>query len=193
MKHESQAARAMRRTGGRIGAGQDLGGETAPGQVSIEDIAHVLASTCCFAGRARTFYSIAQHDYLASTIVPPDDALAALLLHAGDALRKLLAACLDAESQTTADILADLGAPPCLPPSVKYADLVLRAIARRDLDPPHDDAWIGTTQASPLARPIQPLAPIVAKHLFVDRYYELHPEVASERFRSIAAGRRGTK
>lgn len=173
MKHESQAAHAMRRTAGPIGAGQDLGGDTAPGQVSIEEIAHVLASTCCFAGRARTFYSVAQHDYLASTVVPPDDALAALLLHAGDALRKLLAACLDAESQTTADILADLGAPPCLPPSVKYADLVLRAIARRDLDPPHDDAWIGTTQASPLARPIQPLAPIVAKHLFLDRYNEL--------------------
>lgn len=193
MKHESQAAHAMRRTAGRIGAGQDRGGNTAPGQVSIEDIAHVLASTCCFAGRARTFYSVAQHDYLASTIVPPDDALAALLLHAGDALRKLLAACLDAESQTTADILADLGAPPCLPPSVKYADLVLRAIARRDLDPPHDDTWIGTTQVSPLARPIQPLAPIVAKHLFVDRYYELHCAVDGERFRSIAAGRRATK
>ncbi|MCK0509839.1 hypothetical protein [Aromatoleum buckelii] len=173
MKHESQAAHVMRRTAGRIGAGQDRGGNTAPGQVSIGDIAHVLASTCCFAGRAHTFYSVAQHDYLASTIVPPEDALAALLLHAGDALRKLLAACLNAESQTTADILADLGAPPCLPPSVKYADLVLRAIARRDLDPPHDDAWIGTTQASPLARPIQPLAPIVAKHLFLDRYNEL--------------------
>ena len=176
MKHESQAPHAMRRTDGPIGAGQDLGGDTAPGQASIEDIAHVLASTCCFAGRARAFYSIAQHDYLASTIVPPDDALAALLLHAGDALRELLAACLDAESQTTADLLADLGAPPCLPPSVKYADLVLRAIARRDLDPPHDDAWIGTTQSSPLARPIQALAPIVAKHLFIDRYYELRPQ-----------------
>ncbi|NMG27834.1 hypothetical protein [Aromatoleum evansii] len=193
MKHEFQTAHAMRRTGGPVGAGQDLRGDTSPGQVSIEDIAHVLACTCCFAGRARTFYSVAQHDYLASTVVPPDDALAALLLHAGDALRKLLAACLDAESQTTADILADLGAPPCLPPSVKYTDLVLRAIARRDLDPPHDHAWIGTTQTSPLARPIQPLAPIVAKHLFIDRYYELHLEVGKDRFRSVAAGRRATR
>lgn len=176
MKHESQAAHAMRRTGGPIGADQNLGGDTVPGQVNIEDIAHVLASTCCFAGRAHTFYSVAQHDYLASTIVPPDDALAALLLHAGDALRKLLAACINAESQTTADILADLGAPPYLPPSVKYADLVLRATERRDLDPPYEDAWTGTTQSSPLARPIQALAPIVAKHLFIDRYYELRPQ-----------------
>lgn len=173
MKQEFQTTRSMRRTVTPIGAGHDLGKNTAPGQASIEDIAHVLASTCCFAGRAHTFYTIAQHDFLASTVVPPDDALAALLLHAGDALRELLPACLDAEGQTTADILADLGAPPCLPPSVKYADLVLRAIARRDLDPPHNDALIGAAQASPLVRPIQALAPIVAKHLFVDRYYEL--------------------
>ena len=193
MKQESQAPRAMRRIGGLTGARQDIGHNTAPGQVSIEDIAHVLASTCCFAGRARIVFSIAQHDYLASTIVPPDDALAALLLHAGDALKELLPACLDAEGQAIADVLADLGAPPCLPPSVKYADLVLRATERRDLHPPHDDAWTGTTQASSLAPPIQPLAPIVAKHLFLDRYYELRPETDPERFGSVSRGRRDTK
>lgn len=176
MKQEFPAPRAMRRLGDLTGAGQVIGDTPAPGQVSIEDVAHVLASTCCFSGRARTFYSIAQHDYLASTIVPLDDALAALLLHAGDALKELLPACLDPEGQATADILAHLGAPPCLPPSVKYADLVLRATERRDLDPPYDDAWTGTTQSSPLARPIQALAPIVAKHLFIDRYYELRPQ-----------------
>lgn len=176
MKQEFPAPRAMRRLGDLTGAGQVIGDNPPPGQVSIEDVAHVLASTCCFAGRARTFYSIAQHDYLASTIVPLDDALAALLLHAGDALKELLPACLDPEGQATADILAHLGAPPCLPPSVKYADLVLRATERRDLDPPYDDAWTGTTQSSPLARPIQALAPIVAKHLFIDRYYELRPQ-----------------
>ena len=107
--------------------------------------------------------------------------------------RSLLPACLDAEGQAIADVLADLGAPPCLPPSVKYADLVLRATERRDLHPPHDDAWTGTTQASSLAPPIQPLAPIVAKHLFLDRYYELRPETDPERFGSVSRGRRDTK
>lgn len=175
MKHESQAVRAVRRIDQPVGAGQALGERTAPAEVSIEDIAHILASTCCFAGRARTFYSIAQHDYLASRIVSPDDALAALLLHAGDAVKVLFPACLDTEGQLTADVLADLGAPPCLPPSVKYADLVLRATARRDLDPSYEDAWIGTAHPSPLARPVHPLAPIVAKHLFVERYFELRP------------------
>jgi hypothetical protein len=183
MKQESQAPRPMRRLGELTGARQGFGDNTAPGPVSIEDVAHVLASTCCFAGRARIVFSIAQHDYLASTIVPPDDALAALLLHAGEALKELLPACLDAEGQAIADALADLGAPPCLSPSVKYADLVLRATERRDLDPPHDDAWTGTTQASPLAQPIRPLAPIVAKHLFVDRYYELRIARDAERLR----------
>lgn len=193
MKQEFPASRAMRRLGDLTGAGQVIGDDPVPGQVSIEDVARVLAGTCCFSGRARTFYSIAQHDYLASAIVPLDDALAALLLHAGDALQELLPACLDPEGQTTADILADLGAPPYLPPSVKYADLVLRATERRDLDPPHDDAWTGTTQASPLPRPIQALAPIVARHLFLDRYHELRPEVDIERVRRLSAGRRVTR
>lgn len=181
MKQDTQAARAMRRIGDPIRAGQDLRGGTAPDPISIEDIAHVLASTCCFAGRARTFYAVAQHDYLVSTLVPPDDALAALLLHGGFALKVLLPACLDVEGQATADVLADLGVPPCLSPSVKYTDLVLRATERRDLDPPYDDAWTRTAQASPLAQPIQPLAAIVAKHLFIDRYYELQPRADRRR------------
>ena len=101
-----------------------------------------------------------------------------LVVKSPDGIRR---ACLDAEGQAIADVLADLGAPPCLPPSVKYADLVLRATERRDLHPPHDDAWTGTTQASSLAPPIQPLAPIVAKHLFLDRYYELQPQADRRR------------
>lgn len=182
MKQDIHAARTLRRIGAPIRAAQDLHGGTAPEHISIEDIAHVLASTCCFAGRARTFYAVAQHDYLLSTLVPPDDALAALLLHGGEALKVLLPACLDVEGQATADVLADLGVPPCLSPSVKYADLVLRATERRDLEPPYDDAWTGTAQASPLAQLIEPLAPIVAKHLFIDRYYELRPHRTTGRW-----------
>ncbi|MDT3671806.1 MAG: hypothetical protein ROZ37_15930 [Aromatoleum sp.] len=181
MKQEFQAPLGVHRIGNLTDPDHGIGGNTAPCSVSIEHVAHILASTCCFAGRASAFYSVAQHDYLASTIVPPEDALAALLLHAGDALKELVPLCLDAEGQTTADILADLGAPPCLPASVKYADLILRTTARSDLDPSQEDAWIRTTHASPLTQPIQPLAPIVAKHLFVDRYFELRPEADPRR------------
>jgi hypothetical protein len=141
--------------------------------VRIEDIAHALASTCCFAGLTKTFYSIAQHDYLASMIVPPQDALAALLLNAGEALEQILPGHIGGEGQAAADVLARFGVPTPLPPSVRDADLVLRATEQRD--PPQGETWTQIPEAPPLPLKIQPLPPFVAKHLFLDRYYELRP------------------
>ncbi|NMG16245.1 hypothetical protein [Aromatoleum bremense] len=158
----------------RSGAYPDRTATAAP-FVRIEDIAHALASTCCLAGQTRIFYSIAQHDYLASMIVPPQDALAALLLDVGEALRQLLPECFGSGTYVPTDIMARLGVTTPRSPTVAHADLVLRATERRDLGRPHDDPSPGTAQATPLALKIQPLPPFVAKHLFLDRYYELRP------------------
>ncbi len=161
--------------------------------IRIEDIAHALANVCCAEGRTGTFYSIAQHNYLASMLVPPRDALAALLLHADKTLEQLVPECLEIEGHSAAEVLARLGVPAELPLSVKCADLILAATERRDLGPACDDAANGTGDVRPLPLKIQPLPPIVAKHLFLDRYYELRPEADAERCRRVAAGRRGAK
>ncbi|MCK0508665.1 phosphohydrolase [Aromatoleum anaerobium] len=182
MKHDSPGLRAARRIApGKIRPATDAGDATMTADhVRIEDIAHVLATTWCFAGQTKTFYSLAQHDYLASVMVPPQDALPALLLDIEDALRQLLASR-EMNGRTTAAIRAKFGVSGALPSSVRDADLILRATEQRDLERPRDSLCPALLQVRPLSLKLQPLPPIVAKHLFIDRYYELRPQADPRR------------
>lgn len=155
--------------------------EPAGNAVLVTDIAHALSHVCRFAGHTREFYSVAQHSVLASRIVPPEDALAALFHDATEAyigdvarpLKQLLPDYKAIEARLQADIFAKLGLPAELPASVKRADLILLATEQRDLMPAHDDEWALIADVEPLAERIEPWSCWVACTMFLDRYREL--------------------
>jgi len=56
-----------------------------PEQISLTDIAHALSNLCRFAGHTPTFYSVAQHSYLAASLVAHEHKLATLFHDATEA------------------------------------------------------------------------------------------------------------
>ncbi len=150
----------------------------------IEDIAHALANLCRFTGHTRQFYSVAQHCVLASDIVPPDDARAALCHDAAEAflgdvsrpLKTLLPDYKRLEKSVEAEVFLRLGVALPLPESVHVADLVMLATERRDLMPDDGVAWGVLQHVTPLQSPIEPWSSVEAESRFLRRWAELTGE-----------------
>lgn len=156
----------------------------SPEFIRIEDIAHALSNLCRFTGHVRHFYSVAQHSYLASHLVPPEDALVALLHDASEAyiadisrpLKPYLTNYAEIETRIMEAVLKAFGLPTAMPPSVKRADLILLASEKRDLmlpDVPGDEDWDCISGIEPTPARITPWAPSAAKFLFLDRFAEI--------------------
>lgn len=148
-----------------------------PEDIEIEDIAHALANICRFTGHVREFYSVAQHCVLASCLVPPRDALAALLHDAAEAyvtdvsspLKPHLGGYKDIEKRIEKAVMTRFGITE-MPATVKRADMVLLVTERRDLLPKTIDAdeWQGF-DVIPMPVVIKPLPPAEAKKRFLER------------------------
>jgi hypothetical protein len=153
-----------------------------PDDIRIEDIAHHLSNICRFTGAVREFYSVAQHSVLVSQIVPPQDALAALLHDASEAyitdiskpLKPHLGGYAEIETRIMEVVLQVFGLPTCLPDSVKRADLILLATEKRDLMPAHGDDWDLIRDIPRLQEEIVPLPPRAARARFMDRFCQLY-------------------
>jgi len=103
-----------------------------PSEVCIEDIAHHLSMLCRYTGACRQFYSIAEHSWHVSRMVPEEDALAGLLHDAPEAytndINRPLKRSPGMEGYRAIErlnheaIFFRFGLPPTIPHSVERAD-----------------------------------------------------------------------
>ncbi|RCV86950.1 phosphohydrolase [Billgrantia montanilacus] len=152
--------------------------------IDDRDIAQALSRICRFGGHSRQFYSVAQHCVLASHLVPPEDALAALLHDAPEAyigdmispLKAMLPAYQAVEQRIWSAIAQRFDVDPVMPASVKQVDLQLLATERRDLLPYSPQEWTCLEGVSPLSAQIEPWSPDMASLAWGLRLQELLAE-----------------
>lgn len=144
---------------------------------NIETIAHALSNICRYTGHCSSFYSVAQHSYLVSLIVPNEHQLAALLHDAAEAflgdvsqpLKKLLPDYQRLELLTEQAIFKHFDIPFPLDPCIKEADLRILVTESRDLM----KTIIRIPGYSPVPIRVKPWEPAKAKMYFLRRYNEL--------------------
>lgn len=156
--------------------------EPDPDTIRIEDIAHGLSNTCRFAGQTK-FYSVAQHSYLVSCILPPELKLQGLMHDAAEAyigdvpkpLKNLLPDFMRIERIVEQAIFKKFGLPLELDDAVKWADLVMLSTEKRDLIVTGQEHKWTVDHVAP-AEDIQvfPLPPDQAETLFMLRWIELN-------------------
>jgi len=152
-----------------------------PDMINLLDIASGLSNECRFNGQCRYFYSVAQHCYQASLIVPPEFALEALLHDASEAyikdiprpLKALLPDYRRIEQRVEAAIRARFGLPDAQSYPVTEADRIMLATERRDLMPPDDTEWPILHRVTALDKRLTAVNNHRAKALFLTRIIEV--------------------
>ena len=150
-------------------------------EIRITDIAHALSMMCRFTGHVRRFYSVAEHSYYASLLVPPQDALWALLHDSPEAyiadLNRPLKHCtpvgatyMEIEERIMDVIAVKFGLPLEAPASVKEADRALLYAERDQLLPPYpwDKKW--SENEEPAKMHISGWLPEQAREIFLQRF-----------------------
>lgn len=162
-----------------------------PDEVFIEDIAHALAHMCRYGGHCSRFYSVAEHSFHASYLVPRADALAALMHDATEAyvtdvprpLKKSLAGYADIERLNWVVIATRFGLPLELPQSVTDADHAMLFAEQKALmlPSPLEDWGMGIKPPYDAHVTIQCHPPFIAKVLFLNRFKVLTREMECSR------------
>ncbi|MBX9495185.1 HD family hydrolase [Yersinia enterocolitica] len=146
-----------------------------------KDIIQGLSNDCRFAGQIPVFYSVAQHCWLMSQIVPEEFALEALLHDATEAyckdipspLKRLLPDYQAIEQQVDTVIRETFGLPAEMSAIVHYCDLVMLTTERQELDIDDGKEW-PMLEGIPLADiAIVPMTPSQIRVVFAARLNEL--------------------
>jgi uncharacterized protein len=162
---------------GRFVAPLDLREE----QVDVADIAHALSNVCRFTGHTIEFYSVAQHSYIVSLLVPQHKALSALMHDSPEAYVCDLAGPLKRDTEmgrlykelelSVADVIESALrlSVPFDDREIKVADWAALQVEGRCLMPPNEWARIDILPGMT----ITPMSPREAEAAFLARYEEL--------------------
>ena len=151
-----------------------------PNEIDLGDIAHHLSQICRFQGATTSFYSVAQHSFLVSRLVPPGLALRALLHDAAEAYvgdliypvkRTVGAPYAEIEDRFERAIAKRFGLPGLMTPEIKHADRVALATEQRDVMSRTHHVW--NVLPEPDGCVINPLPSESAKRLFLVRAKDL--------------------
>lgn len=153
--------------------------------VDPEDIGTALSNICRFSGHLPEFYSVAEHSVHTSYIVPPEFAFEALMHDAAEAycqdvpspLKALLPDYRRIEARVDGLIRSVFELPKVMSPVVKYADLIMLATERQQLEIDDGTEWpcLKGIPSSDIIQ-ITPLRPGQAFGLFMTRFTELTGE-----------------
>lgn len=158
-----------------------------PEDISIEDIAHHLSMLCRYGGACPRFYSVAEHSYLMSFIVPRSLQLCALLhdgteAYVNDLVRPVkhsIPQYMVIEDKNYTALAQRFDLPDPMPQAIKDADFAMflaeiAAFGMDDANNAHDDA---ERRARPMPDTsgivIAGHLPHVAEMLFRQRYWDL--------------------
>lgn len=152
-----------------------------PLTILLEDIAAALSKLCRFTGQCNKFYSVAEHSYRVSLLVPDEDAFAGLMHDAseaylGDLSTPVKSVCNDyrlLEETVATAIYQRFRLPVELPSSVKDADARICATEARLLYEELDPGWsvwmTGHKAVTDMTRDSIGWTPEVAERMFYDR------------------------
>lgn len=156
-----------------------------PEEVRIEDIAHHLSQQCRFTGATRQFYSVAEHCYHTSFLVPLPDALWALLHDASEAyicdlnsptkhLTPIGQSYLPIEERIMSAICRRFSLPEQQPNSVRVADGAMLYAEKGILMPPMEwkVKWAENEQAANVR--LNCWYPRLAEDAYLQRFQELY-------------------
>lgn len=154
---------------------------TAPGALTVEEVAHALSKICRFTGHCREFYSVAQHSVVVSRLVPKHlrkqalfhDAVETVVGDMVSPLKRMIPEYKTLEKRCEAAILAGFDLPAALDPAVKHADRVALRTEQRDLMNKAGGLWTSLDGIEPADFRIFPLSPTAAEIMFLDAYRDL--------------------
>lgn len=153
-----------------------------PSMVNIEDVATAESHLCRFTGQCRWFYTVAEHSWHVSYLVPPELALCGLLHDATEPYVNDLAKPLKNELPDyqaverrvwEMAIAPAFGLPLVMPDAIKAADFEMLRLEIEHLLPAHCLHDLGFDKTPRVERKVHCWQPQMARYMFKTRYEEL--------------------